>query len=171
MATEKKEASKAGVKPPVQTTSTEASDDKAEAANKIIKKYSLYAGGVGFFPVPVLDVVGIGVLQYKMVRELAKEYDIDFSPKVVKTVVSSLLGSVGTKSVAGATGSVLKVVPGIGSLLAGKALSVYAATATYGIGKVFTQHFEKSGSLGDLDLSDMTESFKAFFSKKAPVAA
>jgi len=131
-----------------QLTSTislkEKSFQQKDEAKKIIKRSTLYAAGLGFIPIPLLDAVSITGIQIWMIRDIAKVYSVPFKRHVAKSFIGSLVGNVGAMSI-------VKFVPGVGSLLGGTTVSVGAATATYALGQVFMEHFSQGGTLLDFD--------------------
>ena len=104
----------------------------------------LYAAGLGLIPIPILDAAGILGVQVVMIKDIAKIYRAPFKDHIVKSLIGSLVGSVGT--IGG-----IKAIPGVGSVLGGVTVSFSAAAATYAIGKVFAQHFAQGGTLLDFD--------------------
>lgn len=128
-----------------------AQKDKAE---KIIKKCTLYAAGIGFIPIPILDSISIMSLQLWVIKEIAKIYNIPFKKHFVKSLIGTLVGNIGSYSL-------LKVIPIFGISLGGAAFSISAASATYALGRVFLQHFDQGGTL--LDFNPTTS--RSFFLK------
>ena len=57
--------------------------------------------------------------------------------------------------------SALKLIPGVGTLIAAVTMPAYSAGATYLIGKVFIQHFASGGTLLDFNPPDYREFIKA----------
>ena len=103
---------------------TEISLQKKDQAKKIIKRNTLYAAGLGFIPIPVLDALSITGIQIWMIRDIAKVYEIPFKRHIVKSFIGTVVGNLGAVSV-------VKFVPVLGSSLGGATVSVGAATATY----------------------------------------
>lgn len=118
--------------------------DQKEKAEKIIKRYTLYAMGLGFIPIPILDTLSITSLQIWMIKEISKTYNIPFKKHFAKSLIGALIGSLGSYSL-------LKVVPVFGISLGGSAFSISAASATYALGRVFMQHFDQGGTLLNFD--------------------
>ena len=72
-------------------------------------------------PVPLLDVATISGLQIKMLADLSKLYGMPFGKERAKVLVGSLLGSVLPSVLANsslaAAGTVIKIIPVIGTLV------------------------------------------------------
>lgn len=134
-----------------------------EKARKITRSHSLWAAGMGLIPLPVLDVAGVASIQYTMIGELAKLYDVPFSRERIRALAASLLGGgVPAAITTGGVGSVAKAVPMIGTLLGAAVMPALSAAATTALGRIFTQHFEAGGTLLDFD----PEKMRAYFQEE-----
>lgn len=130
-----------------------------------------FSMGAGLIPVPFLDLATISGVQLKMLCDLSSEYDIPFSENKGKSIVTALLGSVVPNTLVGSSvGSLLKMIPVIGTVMGGISLSIFAGAATYAIGKVFIQHYETGGTLLDFNPAEMNEYFKTKFKEGQKVA-
>jgi uncharacterized protein (DUF697 family) len=126
--------------------------DKDVLATEIVKRYSLYAGGAGLIPVPMVDFAAISAVELKMLAEIAKVYGVPFEHDRVRPIVSALIGGYATTKLGyGIGGSMLKSVPLVGSLLGLVAVPGFAAGVTWAIGKVFITHFASGGTFLDFD--------------------
>lgn len=105
-----------------------------------------------------------------MLRHLARHYDVDFKEERGKSLVTALVGSSIGSALGFAGASVVKVIPGIGTVLGVGSQAVLAGALTYAVGQVFNTHFQNDGSLIDFDTSKMRDKFKEFFSKGKEVA-
>jgi len=122
----------------------EISVQQKNQAKNIIKRHTLYAAGLGFIPIPVVDALSITGIQIWMIRDIAKVYEIPFKRHLVKSFIGTLVGNLGAVGV-------VKFIPGLGSALGGATVSVGAATATYALGQLFMEHFNQGGTLLDFD--------------------
>jgi len=147
---------------PVDSTTTElTAEQRLAAAEKIVKKNTYCAAGIGCVPLPFVDLVGIGGFQAMMIKELSNLYGVKFHDHLVRNLVTALLGTLSARTItAGIVGSAFKFIPGIGAVI-GSLLAVpaVAGAVTYAIGRVFIKHFEEGGTLLDLNV----EKSKAFF--------
>jgi len=125
-------------------------------ADSITKRRTLYAAGAGLLPFPVVDAAIILGIQITMIRSISQLYHVEFKENLVKSIIGSLIGSIGTASV-------IKAIPGVGSIWGGLTASATAAAATYGLGKVFTQHFDQGGTLLNFDPVKSREFFEKEF--------
>ena len=145
--------------------SAEMTDERRdELASQVVDRFSLYAGAAGLIPVPVADVAVVGGVQVQMLRRLSEIYGVPFSENRGKSIIASLAGALipasGATSTAMGVGSLLKGLPGIGTLVGAVSMPVFSAGATYAIGKLFIQHFASGGTLLDFNPPDYREFIK-----------
>ena len=161
MVSEKKEA----VEEEVIVEEVELMEDQERhvLASKTITKHLPWAAGAGLVPVPGLDLAGISAIQIKMLADIAQIYDIPFKKEAAKTIISSLIAAVVPAGMAHTASSLVKAVPGVGTILGMTTGAAFAAASTYALGKVFTQHFESGGNLITLNPVAAREYFKAEF--------
>jgi uncharacterized protein (DUF697 family) len=139
--------------------------ERTEKANAVIRRYSYWSAGFGLIPLPVVDVAVITGTQIKMVRELSKLYEREFSEDVVRAAVGSLLGAAVPVAVGSGAVSALKTVPVLGQIAGTLLLPALALASTVAVGRVFVQHFEAGGTLLDFDPEKMRAFFEAEFNK------
>jgi len=125
---------------------------KLDSANDLVKKWMWWTMGAGLIPVPFVDLAAVTGVQLKMLSDLSKLYEVKFSENKGKAIISALLGSIVPNSLAGGgVGSILKMVPLVGTFLGGISMALFSGAATYAIGKSFIQHFESGGTFLDFD--------------------
>lgn len=119
-------------------------------ASEIISKYMWAAGGVAAVnPIPFLDLAGGTAITVKMVLELAAVYKqrIDGDTVVTllgqlgKNLIAMVGASAATPAVAAGVASLLKTVPGIGTIAGGVMQGLVQALVTLWIGRVFCDYF------------------------------
>jgi len=135
---------------------------RAAAAEEIVRRYVPYALGAGLVPLPLLDVAAISGVQLKLVAELSALYGVEFTPHRARNLVTALLGGVGAWTLAaGAFGSAIKVLPGVGTFFGAGTLPLMAGTVTYATGRMFIAHFDSGGTLIDFDAVALRSAFAA----------
>jgi small GTP-binding protein len=121
-----------------------------ERADGVIAKYMWAAGGAtAINPIPLLDLAGGSAIAVKMVLDLAAVYQQRIDADTVVTLLGqlgkNLLAMVGataaTPAVAAAIGSLLKTVPGIGTIAGGIVQGLVQALVVRWIGSVFREYF------------------------------
>jgi uncharacterized protein (DUF697 family) len=136
-----------------------------EQASQLVDRYSLWSGAAGLIPIPIVDVAAVGGVQIQMLRKLSEIYGVPFSDNMGKSVLAGLAGSLIPASTATTTamgvGSLMKGIPGVGTIVGALTMPAFSAGATYIIGKVFIQHFASGGTLLDFNPPDYREFIKA----------
>lgn len=140
---------------------------RRDDANDIIKTYVLWSMGGGLIPIPLADLAAVTVLQLNMLERLADLYAVDYSRQRGKTFVAALTGS----SAAKIGSSLLKIIPGVGSLVGGVAMSITSGASTYAVGQVAINHFEVADTLDDIDVTAARQDYEEAFEEGKEVAA
>lgn len=98
------------------------SSDEVNKCHAIIHVATVAAGAAGAIPIPMSDVIPIGVIQMAMITSLGKAFDLTISQSAIQGIAG-----VGMTSYAGHTvfRSVAKLVPGFGSLVGGTTAAVF----------------------------------------------
>jgi hypothetical protein len=121
-----------------------------ERAEEVVNKYMWAAGGAtAINPFPLLDLAGGSAITVKMVLDLAAVYQqkIDADTIVTllgqlgKNLVAMVGASAAAPALAAAIGSLLKTVPGIGTIAGGIIQGLVQALVTRWIGRVFCEYF------------------------------
>jgi small GTP-binding protein len=142
-----------------------------ERADALISKYMWAAGGAtAINPIPLLDLAGGTAITVKMVLDLAAIYQQRIDADTVVTLLGqlgkNLLAMVGataaTPAVAAGIASLLKTVPGIGTIAGGILQGLVQALVTRWIGRVFCEYFKNEmqpppGGLAELARREWTE--------------
>ena len=129
--------------------------ERSERADRIIRTHTLWGMGAGLIPVPMFDVLAVSAIQIDMLKQLAEVYEADFTENLGKTFVTALTG--GTFARFGA--SLIKAVPGVGTLVGGASMSVLSGASTYAVGQVAKRHYETGGNLVDIDLDSARKTY------------
>ncbi|MEX2309705.1 MAG: GTP-binding protein [Pirellulales bacterium] len=142
-----------------------------ERANEVINKYMWAAGGaVAINPFPLLDLAGGSAVTLKMVLDLAAVYQQRIDADTIVTLLGqlgkNLVAMVGASAAAPALalgiGSLLKTVPGVGTIAGGAMQGLVQALVTRWIGRVFCEYFRHEmqpppGGLAELARQQWTE--------------
>ena len=133
----------------------------AEEVENLLLRHAMLAAGAGLIPLPLLDLAAITGVNLKMLHDLAVLHDVEFRPELAKSAVVSLLTTAGGGLLlAGPVSSLLKIVPGVGSIVGGLAVPGVMGGLTYATGKVFARHFATGGDLVNFDASRFKDMFK-----------
>ena len=74
------------------SATTEAPEQRDQAASKLVDRFALWSGVAGLVPVPVIDVLAVGGLQLQMLRRLSQIYGVEFSENRGKALIAALAG-------------------------------------------------------------------------------
>ncbi len=122
-------------------------EEKIQKANQIIQNHVGFAASAGLIPIPGADLAAVTGVQLNMLRQLAKLYDVNFMESLGKNVITAVVGG----GLARIGASLVKAIPGVGTVIGEMSMAAMAAASTYGLGKVFVHHFENGGTLENFD--------------------
>jgi small GTP-binding protein len=117
---------------------------------QVVDRYTWGAGGAAALsPFPLVDLVAGCAISTKMVLDLARIYrqeiDTDVAVKLLGELGKNLLAILGTSAalpaVTAAVASLLKTVPGAGTIAGGALQGIVVALVTRWIGAVFIEYF------------------------------
>lgn len=131
----------------------------SEKADQLIRNYAFSSGITGFIPVPIIDFLGLLGTQRVMLWRLSKLYGIPFSQNLARALLTTLMTSVASVVGSPIVGSMLKAIPGIGTIVGGSSMAALGGAATYAVGKVFQKHFENGGNLENFDPDKAKQEF------------
>ena len=151
--------------------SHESSMSKIEQANLVVRNYAIGSVVPSLVPIPAVDLVAVTAIQLKMVHSIAKIYHVPFKEELVRSAISSLIGSTIALSASRVASSAVKVIPGIGTLLGTLTMPAINGGTTYALGKVFIQHFESGGTLLTFDAVKVREYFATQFEEGKTLVA
>jgi len=121
---------------------------KTEHVDKIIQNHILYAMGLGIVPIPIYDIIGVAAVQLDMLSQIGKVYGKPFSDIAGKSFIASVTGT----SLARVGASLIKLIPGVGSIIGGVSMSIMSGASTYALGQVCKRFFDD-----DIDLENIDE--------------
>lgn len=130
--------------------------DPDAAADRIVRNHTLWSVGAGAVPVPLFDVAAVTAIQMDALKQLANTYEIDYSESTGKRFVAALAG--GTFARIGA--SMIKVIPGVGSIIGGLSMMALSGASTYAVCQVAIHHFKEHGNFLDVDLEKAKETYR-----------
>jgi uncharacterized protein (DUF697 family) len=133
----------------------------SELADQLIREHTLLSMGSGMIPILGLDILANTAIQVDLTRKLCKLYHLKFEEAQVKSILNALTGSTFARISAMGTKSLLKLIPGVGTMVGGLVVGLYAGASTYASGEVFKMHIENGGTLADLDAESMRKYYQA----------
>ncbi len=147
--------------------SSENDSGRSNHADTIIRNHVIWSMGAGMIPILIADIFAVSALQLDMIRQLCRVYDVPFEETQGKALVTSLTSSALARIGAG---SIIKLIPGIGSFIGGATVSIFAGASTYALGEVFKKHFSSGGTILDFDPDRLRKMYKEKFEKGKKVA-
>ncbi len=142
-------------------------EKRKQSADMVIRNHVMWSMGAGFIPVPIADLFAVTAVQLDMVRQMCKLYDISFKETEGKAVITTLTGSslarLGSRAI-------VKLIPGVGSIIGGLSLAILSGASTFALGEVFKKHFETGGTFLDFDPGRLKKYYQEKFEKGKKVA-
>ncbi len=125
-------------------------------ADKIIRSHVLWSMGAGLIPIPLVDFAAVTAIQLEMLQQLSALYGVNYSQSSGKAFVAALTGT----TIARIGASMLKVIPGVGSLVGGVSMSVMSGASTYGVGQVAINLFSTSTGFDNFDTQEAKRAYE-----------
>lgn len=147
--------------PTVQLALSQANQTQVRAQG-IIKGHMIGAMSVGMIPIPIIDGIALTDIQWNLICKLADHYGVPIQG-AYKTMLISAIGGSLPVLLAGLGCSVLKLIPGFGQVAGTAALANLGAAFTYATGKVFMEHFESGGTMGNFRAKAFRQQFRLEF--------
>lgn len=138
-----------------------------EHARALINRYSLAAGGVAATPIPFSDFALLLPTQIGMITHVSNAYGLDMSADTAKKLAIAFAGVAGAGfGIKLAVGSLLKIIPGLGSLAGGAMNATIAATTTKLMGHAYLSYLDDNfDELENAISSINTDIFKKYWDK------
>ncbi len=130
--------------------------EKSQKSYEIIKNHVAFSLGAALIPLPGADLLAVSGVQLNMLRQLAKLYDVSFMDSLGKNIIKA----VASGSAARVGASLVKAIPGVGTIVGEISMPVLSGASTFALGKVVAGHFEKGGTLQDMDVKTTKEAYK-----------
>lgn len=118
----------------------------------IVHRYMAMSAGAALIPVAGVDVATLAGIHIALIKELCDHYDVDFTEHTARNVLIGVAASV----VPGTLGSllgrkILAMLPVTSAFFGWGLMSAGSAAFSYGIGRLFIDHFEGGGTLLSFD--------------------
>lgn len=140
-------------------------------AQSVVRGNVIAAMALGLVPVPVVDIASVVGISVRMVYGLSQCYEVPFSQEATRAALFALIPAALPVAAVGTTASLLKSVPGIGSVVGSGGVSLLSGAVVYALGQVFIRHYESGGTLNDIDIQTARRQFKAALAQGRKVAA
>lgn len=145
--------------------------DETRQADATVRAHAVGSAVIGAIPVPPLVMAALLAMNLKMLYSLSRIYHVEFKRDLGRAAIFSFIGACGAGAIGGRVIFGLStLVPVAGQLLQAVTVPIFAAGLTYGIGKIFTQHFASGGTFLDFDPDAVREHFYEEFREGTKVA-
>ena len=113
-------------------------DHKLQRAHAIVVSLALSAGGVGATPIPFSDAVAIVPIQVTMLASISAVWGLPTTTAYLGTLVSgAITGAGGTLIGRAAAAELLKLIPGVGTVVGGAINAGVASALTTAFGEAY----------------------------------
>jgi uncharacterized protein (DUF697 family) len=123
-------------------------DDKVK---EIIRNHVIFSMTAGAIPVPLADIAAVTAIQLDMIKQIAGKHKVNYDDNKGKSFATALTGA----TLARLGASLVKSIPGIGTLLGIGTQVILSGASTYALGNLFDRHFTEGGTLLDFDTEKM----------------
>lgn len=133
-------------------------DEKTE---KIIKSHIIYSMTAGAIPIPLADIAAVTAIQIDMIKQIAERYSVNYDVNKGKSFASSLAGA----SFASVGASIVKLLPGVGTLVGIGTQVILSGASTYALGNIFEGHFSGGGTLSNFNIDGVKGQYAKLLKK------
>lgn len=130
---------------------------KQAKASDIVRNHVGFSLGAALIPFPGADLLAVSAVQLNMLRQLAQLYNVGFMDSLGQNIISAVVGS----SAARLGASLVKAIPGVGTIIGELSMPALSGASTYALGKVVATHFHLGGSLDNLDLRNARRGYES----------
>lgn len=132
-------------------------------AERAIKQHTAGAFGIGFTPIPTSDAPLLIANQVSMIVRIVSIYDLkSLSNEFTTATISILLSSTIARAGMWAVGSLLKLIPGLGSVAGGLISGSVGASITWALGVAMIELCEHIIKKGISDFSGVPQSINDY---------
>jgi len=118
-------------------------EDLDTVAQHRIAFYVTAAGGIGATPIPFSDFPLLLANEVAMVTNLANVYGLPLNGASIRQWIWALMSTAGVAGVGMAFGSLIKLIPGWGTIAGGATNCLIASSFTFGLGMLAMELFRK----------------------------
>ncbi len=138
-----------------------------ETVSRIIHSHVLYSMTAAAIPFPLVDIAVITAIQLDMIKQIAMHHGAAYDHEAGKSLISSLVGA----ALARIGASVVKAIPGVGTLIGMGTQVTLAGAASYALGRVFDCHFSGKGSIFEVDIDSLKRNYQELLKKGQKLAS
>lgn len=134
---------------------------ETDTTSRIIRYYAAWAAACGAVPAPMLDMALVAAVQVRMLKRLAAHHNVSYDESSGKALLGAVLGSALPARLGfGGIGTLVKAMPGIGTIAGMAVMPGFNFGATWALGRVFANHFAGGGTLQNANPVAMRSAFQ-----------
>ena len=130
-------------------------EERRYRADDIIRNHLAFAASAALLPIPIADFAAVSAVQLNMLRQLASLYRVNFVDVLGRNIIAALAGG----GIARVGASLIKAIPGVGTMIGEFTMPALSAASTYALGQVVASHFNKGGTFEDFDLKSAKQKY------------
>ncbi len=138
-----------------------------EKVEPIIHSHMIYSMTAGAIPIPLADIAAVTAIQMDMLRQIAGVYSVSWDENKGKNLASAIMGAAAARLGA----SLIKSLPGVGTLIGLGSQIILSGASTYALGYIFDRHYSEGGTLSDVNIDSMKKLYASMLEKGKDVAA
>ncbi len=100
--------------------------------------------------------MAVSGVQINMLRQLAKLYQVSFYDNLGKNILTAVVSG----SAARIGASLVKAIPGVGTIIGELSMPVLSGASTWALGRTVANHLNNGGTLEDMDLTKAKKSYE-----------
>lgn len=130
-----------------------------QEVQSIIENSILWSMGAAVIPVPIGDFIAVTAVQLDMLKRLSKAMGRDYSEISSRSFILAVNSGISARLGA----SLIKGIPGIGSVVGVVSFPVMAAASTYSLGSLYVNLISEYGSLDNVDMGKAKQRFNDYY--------
>jgi uncharacterized protein (DUF697 family) len=109
-----------------------------------VRTLAMTAGGSGALPIPLADVAGVFAVQVRMVIAASLAMGVTLEQSSLRPLAVAMIGALASTAAGRFVASqVLKLAPGLGSIVGGAVSGTVAAATTYALGHAYVEYLRR----------------------------
>lgn len=135
----------------------------------VVKLHSKLAVGSSFIPVPGLDLAGAAGSIWSMYVRINNKIGIPFGENVLKSLASGVATNLASYVAVSGVASVLKLIPGIGTVAGAVVMVAASYAATLASGWLYLKALTMAAEKKNFSIEDVSLAMKSLFKDKAAI--
>lgn len=132
-----------------------------ESVEAIVKNHMIFSMSAGAIPIPLADIAAVTAIQMDMIRQIADQHGVPYDANRGKSFAGALAGA----TLARMGASLVKSIPGAGTIVGIGAQVILSGASTYALGSLFDRHFSEGGTLLDFNVDGLRDSYERLVSE------